>query len=168
MFKLNRRGIHYSVIFVLFSLHAMASETKMPGAIKPAVAKPSAVKTNKTSSLTIHISNVKPNKGSLRVVLWNNKKFFTKTNKMPYRYFRFPAKNEKAEVTFTGLIPGEKVSIFIHQDLNNSGRMSTNFLRIPTDPYQFGNNSRKSFSKPKYEDTTVTIGEKTTVHHLTF
>jgi len=153
----------------LFSIILLSSEIKkvkipsVSAKSKP-IAKP-ALKTP-VPSLIVKITNIKPKKGgSIRVALWNKKENFTTGN--TYRYTVFDVTNKKtADVSFYGLIPGEKVSIFIHQDLNKNEKLDRNILGMPKEPYQFGNNSRHALRKAKYKETLVEIGTKTTVHQL--
>ena len=117
MFKLNRRDIYYLAIFVLLSLHVVASETKASVLLKP----PGwTSKNEKPATLDIMISNIIPNKGTIRVVVWNKKEHFLNKNIRPYRYFRFLAKKKNTGVRFTGLIPGENYSFEINTSRGKS------------------------------------------------
>ena len=165
----NVLNIIFSVVlFAALNLNATPKVINKPASAKKMPSKAPVVKPAKTASLTLNISKIKPKKGSIRVILWNKKELFTKEGKKPYRYIIFPANEKTAWMRFDGLIPGEKVSIFIHQDLNGDRKVTSNLFGKPTDPYQFGNNSRRLLSKPKYEETLVTIGKNGTVHNLSF
>ena len=119
-------------------------------------------------SLVLEINGIKPNVGNIRVVLWKNKEDFTKEDAMPFRYIYFKASKSSEKIAFFHLNQGDKLSIFIHQDENSNGKLDSNFFGVPKEPYQFGNNSRRLFSKPSFEDTLVTIGSKITNHVLHF
>ena len=158
------------VLIIWMSLFAAASfSSEIKKAKIPIInikSKPTAKPVAKASSLVVKISNIKPKKGgSIRVALWNKKENFTTGDTYRYRVFDVTDK-KNVEVSFSGLIPGEKVSIFVHQDLNKNEKLDRNFLGMPIEPYQFGNNSRHALRKARYKETLVKIGTKTTVHQL--
>ncbi len=43
------------------------------------------------------------------------------------------------------------MAIALLQDLNNNGKLDTNLLGIPKEPYAFSNNIKPVFSAPKFQ-----------------
>lgn len=49
------------------------------------------------------------------------------------------------------------VATFI--DLNNNGKLDTNFMGIPKEPYGFSNNAKGLFGPPSFKKSKVTLSE---------
>jgi uncharacterized protein (DUF2141 family) len=59
-------------------------------------------------------------------------------------------------------------AIKLFQDLNGTGRLAKNFLRIPTEPYAFSNNARGSMGPPEFSTAAFDVsatGAKQEVLH---
>jgi uncharacterized protein (DUF2141 family) len=64
----------------------------------------------------------------------------------------------KARAVFLTLPPGPH-AIKVFHDVNANGRLDTNKLGIPNEPYGFGNDARGTFGPPSFEESAVTIGQ---------
>lgn len=78
------------------------------------------------------------------------------------RFATGAAVNGKLTVVLKGL-PEGALALSLHQDLNADGRMDTNALGIPTEPYGFSNNATGGFGPPKFEQAVLTPAAGATV-----
>lgn len=112
-----------------------------------------------TFILTIEISGMKSNKGSVLVALYKNKEDFLKKR---FRGDMAKIKDQKAITVFKNLVPGiYAVSLF--HDENNNQKMDTNFFGIPKEPYGTSNDAKGFMGPPKYEDAKFTITKNKTI-----
>jgi uncharacterized protein (DUF2141 family) len=72
-----------------------------------------------------------------------------------------PAKAGEVVVVFRDLPPGRYGVAAIH-DLNGNGKLDTNLLGFPTEPYGFGNDAKINFAPPAFDDMAVTVGTSLT------
>jgi uncharacterized protein (DUF2141 family) len=74
-----------------------------------------------------------------------------------------PAKERDAQgrlrITFSDLAPGNYAATVYH-DINSDGKLTTNLMRIPSEPYGFSNNARGAFGPPSFKDAAFAIGEE--------
>ena len=78
-----------------------------------------------------------------------------------------PAKKDGVTVTFKDLPDGEyAVSLFV--DENTNGKMDSNAIGIPTEPYAFSNDASGNFGPPTFEQAkfVVTKDAKTIVINI--
>lgn len=54
-------------------------------------------------------------------------------------------------------IPSGKYVIALFQDVNDNGKLDTNFLGIPKEPYAFSRSPKVKWRAPKYEEVVVDL-----------
>jgi uncharacterized protein (DUF2141 family) len=54
-------------------------------------------------------------------------------------------------------LPDGEYALSLYWDKNNNGKMDSNMLGIPTEPYAFSNNARGSFGPPTWEKAMFKI-----------
>lgn len=113
--------------------------------------------------LTIIFDNIKSNKGNIKLGLANSAIGFKKMKF--YRAAIVPISNKKARYTFKNLPYGTYAFSAFH-DKNNNGKLDTNFLGIPTDPYAFSNNARGRFGPPSFEKAKFELNSSTKSMHV--
>lgn len=107
---------------------------------------------SKGAELHITLSNIREAKGSIYVALYDNKANFQNTDKIrAKKIVRVDAKGT-IDISFPKL-PAGSYSISCFHDINGNGKLDTNFLGIPTEPYGFSNNARPKFRAPNWEET---------------
>ena len=112
-----------------------------------------------TADLTINISGLNSNKGTLLVGVYNKKENFL------HKQFKgdiAKINNKKSEITFKNLPKGEYAISFVH-DENDNKKMDTNFLGIPKEDYGCSNNARGFMGPPKYDDAKFQLTESKTI-----
>lgn len=112
-------------------------------------------------------SKIKEN-SKVRIAIWNQESNYTSEVIAPYKASSFLASAQKNnEMLFKIYIDlNQKISIFIHLDINNKGKVERNFIGIPKDPYMFSsaktNNgcpgiTREGLSAPRFANTLIDI-----------
>lgn len=82
----------------------------------------------------------------------------------------FPAEAVKAHKSFVLKentlrledLPHGKYAISVFQDLNENGKLDTNFLGIPTEPYGYSQNPRPRFRAATFEEAAFEYSGKAT------
>ena len=111
--------------------------------------------------VSIEVTGINPDKGGiLKVGLY-------KENDFPVIGKEFAGKdievdNGKMTADFID-IPGGKYAVAVFQDVNYDGKLSANFLGIPTEPYGFSKNKFGTFGPPDFKEVSFEIKEDNTV-----
>lgn len=108
-----------------------------------------------TFNLTVNISGLSSNKGTLMVGIYNKKEHFL--NKQFKGDFA-KIENKKSVVVFKNLPKGEYAVSFIH-DENDNKKMDTNFIGIPKEDYGCSNNATGFMGPPKYDDAKFQLSK---------
>jgi|SaaInlStandDraft_1057018.scaffolds.fasta_scaffold01308_5 uncharacterized protein (DUF2141 family) len=112
-----------------------------------------------TYTLTVNISGLDSNKGTLIVGIYTNENDFLKNQ---FRSDVIKIKNNEAYVIFKNLAAGEYAVSFIH-DENNNNKMDTNLFGIPKEKYGCSNNARGFMGPPKYIDAKFKLIKNRTI-----
>ena len=113
-----------------------------------------------TCSLTVQISGLNSDKGTLIIGVYNKKENFLKKE---FRGKIVQIKNQKSTVVFKDLPKGEYAVSFIH-DENDNNELDTNFLGIPKEDYGCSNNTRGFMGPPKYKNAKFQLTENKTIN----
>ncbi|MCG1035633.1 DUF2141 domain-containing protein [Polaribacter sargassicola] len=109
--------------------------------------------------LTVNISGLGSDKGTLMVALYNKPEHFLKKQ---FKGEIAKIKDKKSVVIFKGLPKGEYAVSFVH-DENNNKKMDTNMFKIPKEDYGCSNNARGFMGPPKYDDAKFQLSENKTI-----
>jgi uncharacterized protein (DUF2141 family) len=109
--------------------------------------------------LTVNISGLDSNKGTLLVALYNKKEHFLKKQ---FKGEVATIEDKKSIVVFKDLPKGEYAVSFVH-DENDNKKMDTNLFKIPTEDYGCSNNARGFMGPPKYDDAKFQLLENKTI-----
>lgn len=112
-----------------------------------------------TFDLTINISGLNSDNGTLMVGVYNKKESFLKKQ---FKGDVVKIENKKSVVIFKNLPKGEYAVSFVH-DENNNKKMDTNFLGIPKEDYGCSNNAKGFMGPPKYDDAKFKLLEDKTI-----
>ena len=113
----------------------------------------------KIFDLTINISGLNSNKGTLLVAVYDQKEAFLKKQ---FIGNTVKIKNKKSIITFKNLPKGEYAVSFLH-DENDNKKMDTNFFGVPKEDYGCSNNAKGFMGPPKYEDAKFQLTANKTV-----
>ncbi|RUT69166.1 DUF2141 domain-containing protein [Flavobacterium cupreum] len=110
-------------------------------------------------NLTVSVSGLKNNKGTVKVGLYNSDETFLKTT---YKSVVSEIKNNEATVTFTGIPKGE-YGISTYHDENNNGKLDKNMMGIPSEDYASSNNAKGFMGPPSYKDAKFTANKNSKI-----
>lgn len=105
-----------------------------------------------SDSGTIHLTvqHIQTAQGSIKIAFFDSEANFLEDDKA-IQTRSVPVKNtEDLAISFTSL-PYGTYTIAIFHDVNDNGKLDTNFMGVPKEPYGFSNNARSKWGPPKYE-----------------
>ncbi|WP_158043771.1 DUF2141 domain-containing protein [Skermanella pratensis] len=110
------------------------------------------------SELRVTVRGVPSDAGDVKVGLYATPEAFERRE----RTFgeAAPARAGDVVVVFRGLAPGRYGIAAIH-DINGNGKLDSNLLGVPTEPFGFGNDAKVNFAPPDFADMAVTVGAGT-------
>lgn len=107
-------------------------------------------------SITLKVTNLQSEKGTIRAVLCNDHNQWLSSSKY------YVGKNCKVEgqaaceLTFTN-IPSGTYAISLYHDENDNGALDLGAFRIPEEPYGFSNNPSSMFGPPSFEEASFQL-----------
>lgn len=119
----------------------------------------SSAQEDETVTLTIEVSVTKYNKGKVLLALYNSEDSYMEDD---YKSASVLVENNKAIITFNDIETGTYAFSLFH-DVNDNGKLDTNFLGIPKEPYGFSNNEKGRFGPPKYKDVEFIVAQNKTI-----
>lgn len=105
------------------------------------------------ADLTVSITDLKSNTGSLTAELYNSKGTFLKKS---YKKGSTVIKSNAASVTFSD-VPKGVFTVMVYLDMNNNGKLDKSFIGMPKEPVACSNNAKGFMGPPKYEEAKFTI-----------
>ena len=108
-------------------------------------------------NLTINVSGLKNNTGTLTAELYSSKEKFLKTF---YKKGSTAIKSNTASFTFSDIPKGE-YTVMVYHDENNNGKLDKNFIGMPKEPVACSNNAKGFMGPPKYDDAKFTVSVDT-------
>ena len=99
------------------------------------------------NEVTVVVPNVKQIKGTMMVCLVKEESDFLKDC---FQGESIKVESKETTAVFTDVPEGE-YAITIFHDKNSDGKLNTNFIGIPKEPYGFSNNPMALFGPPSYE-----------------
>lgn len=105
--------------------------------------------------LVVKVENIKEIKGSMMIAIYDHQDRFLSKEVMSADK---AIERNDIEFSFKGLGEGS-YAISIFQDENGNGKLDTNFMGIPSEPYAFSNNAKGLFGPPSFEDCKFEVKE---------
>ena len=111
---------------------------------------------NQTAFLRIKVKPVTIIKGKIHAGL------FRDANTFPKKEFAFAGKEVavrqtgEAEIEIGGLAPG-RYALAVFHDLNGNGKLDTNLLGVPTEPYGFSNINSAKWGSPNFDEAAFDL-----------
>ena len=101
-------------------------------------------------TLLITVENVKVNQGKIMLAIYSDdQEFLSETT---YRSIHHEVNEFGTTTVEVNDLPYGMYAISIFHDENNNGKLDTNFMKIPKEPYGFSNNARGMFGPPKVNE----------------
>ncbi len=111
--------------------------------------------------LEVSVSNLENSNAPIYFAIYQDDKFFLKTDKM-YKGLRVsPKGSTQPKVKIS--VPAGEYALAVYQDINENGKLDLNFLGIPTEPYGFSQNFKPRLSAPNFSDIKVYVKSKTSI-----
>ena len=107
--------------------------------------------------LDITIRNVLPGQGELRVALFDRAEGFPDAPAPSMPTLRQAADAATVRVRLSG-VPAGRWAVMVLQDLNGNGRIDSNLLGLPREPYGASNNRLPALAPPRFDEALVTLG----------
>lgn len=113
------------------------------------------------ADLTIEIAVDVP-EGNIMLVLFDSQEGYDSGDAIAQA-----SKPAAATVTFTaeGIEPGQYGAKVFH-DMNGNGKLDTNIVGMPTEPFAFSNNAPASYGPAKWKDAAFEVSAPVTVHKM--
>ncbi len=102
-------------------------------------------------TLHIDVENVNDASGHVMVQVLKGKAQFD-GDEAPIAAMMLPASGAVISFTAEDLPAGEYAFRVMH-DVNDNGKLDSNFIGIPTEPWAFSNNATGNFGPPSWEDS---------------
>jgi uncharacterized protein (DUF2141 family) len=134
------------------ALKASILLTVMGAMLSAAPAAPAAV-------LDITVRQLLPQQGELLVVLFDRAEGWPDRPGPAQPARRMKVEGETMTLKIDGLAPG-RWAVMVLQDLNGNGRVDTNFIGLPKEPYGVSNNRLPRMSPPVFEQALVDVGSQ--------
>ncbi len=106
------------------------------------------------AELRVSISNIRHAQGSIYVAVYNNESDYlsTQSDRIQYRKILSVKHTGSVDISFANLPPGNYAISCFH-DVNGNGKLDTNLVGIPSEPYCFSNNTRPKFRAPYWSES---------------
>lgn len=122
------------------------------------------------ANLTVKISNLKNNNGSVRVAVYNSKDAYDAEkgageSEKSCAKAAVKIKSQEAQCTFEDLAYGDYALKFFH-DEDESGKFYKNFMGIPKVEYGFSNNAKGHFGPASFEQAKFKLDKPATEMNL--
>ncbi len=115
------------------------------------------------ADLQVTVRNLLPDQGHLLLALFQTEQGFPDAPLPSQPRQQLTVQGGTMTTSFKNLAPG-RYAVMVVQDLNGNGRVDTNFVGMPTEPYGASNNRLPRLSAPKYEEALVDVGsERSTI-----
>lgn len=119
--------------------------------------------------LKVRVENIEKAQGRIHVGIYRPSDNFPK-KKTAFAGKETPVTGKGSmDIEVEGLAPG-RYALAVFHDLNGNGKLDTNLLGIPTEPYAFSNGATAKWSSPGFEEAAFDLPQsgKTITVSLTF
>lgn len=107
------------------------------------------------NALEINVTGVKSAKGQIMLAIYDKEGDFSKTMKIGTAQ---PAAEGEVSFSFPDL-PAGNYAVMVYQDMNGNGKLDTNMLGLPKEPWGGSLKGKKMFRAPKWSDAKFSLPE---------
>ncbi|PMD96733.1 hypothetical protein BWI97_11220 [Siphonobacter sp. BAB-5405] len=111
----------------------------------------------KQEPLAITFTNVRNTRAPLVVGVFRKSDPFTK---VPFKNYKLEPNGGSSPTLFIDDLPYGEYAVAVFQDENGDGKLNTNIVGIPKEPYCFSNNYRPRVKSPKYDQCKFSYSQK--------
>jgi len=116
---------------------------------------------NAVGSISIQVTDIKSDMGSVKLSLYNNKDGFPTDATKAFKTAILPIQEGKASLVLTNISFGTYAIALLH-DENNNNKMDLHFYGKPSEGYGASNNATGTFGPPSFEDASFVVNKVTT------
>lgn len=116
--------------------------------------------------LQLSCTNIREAKGKVYVAVFNRSSDFLQYDKMIAQQIIPVSRTGNLDIQISNLPPGEYAVSCFH-DVNGNGKLDTNFLGIPIEPYGFSNNARPKFRAPYWSEAVFQLSNSNQWQQIT-
>jgi len=114
-----------------------------------ALARPALSDEAAPAGIVMHAVALTTDAGTVHCALFGSEKGFPTEPKYALAEVTATPRDRRATCTFPSAKPG-LYAVALWHDVNNNGKVDTNFLGIPTEPVAASNNAKGSFGPPRF------------------
>lgn len=112
-----------------------------------------------SADIVIEVNNLRNNKGSVLISLFNNEDDFPENAEKAIEKAKVEINGKTAFITFKNIPQGQYAAAILH-DENKNLKMDFNFLGIPKEGYGFSNNAKGLFGPPHFNKAAFEVGKQ--------
>ena len=105
---------------------------------------------------SVEFNNIQEAKGNLYIAVFDRKDAFLQADRAGVKKI-IPVSGSGSIRVSLGVLPPGEYALSCFHDLNGNGKLDTNFLGIPDEPYGFSNNARPKFRAPNWAETVFRV-----------
>lgn len=117
---------------------------------------------DRTTTLSIDISGIKKDRGTIRVAVFDTKEAWLKK---PVYTAVMPVNGNDLRFSQEA-VPYGVYAVAVYHDVDSNGELNTNFIGLPKEPYGFSNNARGSFGPAKWKKASFTVDQANTSFNI--
>ncbi|MFZ4877204.1 DUF2141 domain-containing protein [Janthinobacterium sp. Mn2066] len=107
------------------------------------------------ADLNVEVAGLKQAKGKVFVAVYNRAEDFLK---QPMRTATADAQPGKVTLLIAGLPPGD-YALSVFHDENANGKLDTNLIGMPVEPYGFSNDASGNYGPPSFKQSLLHVPE---------
>lgn len=116
------------------------------------------------ADLELTISGIAPIQGQISIAVFADKAGY-KAGDDPIASATIQVDGESVTEVFSGLEAGD-CAIKIFHDVNGNGKLDTNMIGIPTEPFGFSNGAKARFGPPSFNDARFDLESGDNTHEI--
>jgi uncharacterized protein (DUF2141 family) len=103
--------------------------------------------------IRLSISTTLPGQGKVHIAIFDDAASFDA--RQPMRFSKVaPTPRSGALLVSAPGLPARRYAVAVFQDLNGNGKLDTNTMGIPQEPYAFSRNPRAKWRAPDYDEAS--------------
>ncbi|MFZ6871522.1 DUF2141 domain-containing protein [Undibacterium sp. Di27W] len=107
------------------------------------------------AELTVEVTGLKSAKGKVMVAVYDKSENFLK---QPFKVAAVDAQADKVKLLIAGLPAGD-YALSVFQDENSNGKLDTNPIGMPVEPYGFSNDAAGNYGPPSFAQALVQVSD---------
>lgn len=111
----------------------------------------------------IEVNNVQSNEGRMMIAVFDSAEQMKQSQPLYTQQTQAATRSSDGKLTFifTNLMAGNLYAARVFHDVNGDGKLNTNVMGLPQEPFGFSKNVMGSFGPPSFQDCAVTMSNST-------